>query len=49
MGCRFYEFDGRRRRCVWFETRITRIFPGWKEKFEAGEIKFRGCGFYEPP
>jgi hypothetical protein len=47
-GCRFYELIGERRHCIWFEARIKRLFPGWKDKFESGEIKFRGCGFYEP-
>jgi hypothetical protein len=46
--CRFYEIDGGRRQCIWFETRILRTFPGWRERFENGEIKFRGCGFYKP-
>lgn len=47
-GCRFYEIIGKRRHCIWFETRILKTFPAWKDKFEIGEIKFRSCGFYEP-
>jgi len=31
--------------CIWFETCISKFYPGWEEKFRKGLLKFKGCGF----
>ena len=45
VECKFYEYDGRYS-CRWFETRISRVFPRWKDDFRRGEIRFRKCGYF---
>lgn len=31
--------------CLWFDTSISKVYPGWEEKFRRGELKFKDCGF----
>lgn len=45
-GCKNYSFHDGEYHCIWFDVRIARTFPGWREDFRKGRIKFRGCGFY---
>jgi len=44
--CKFYEHRGRFR-CVWFEVKISKIFPMWSEIFSRGELKFKKCGYFQ--
>jgi hypothetical protein len=45
-GCKHYEMKKGGHYCIWFETKISKTFPGWDEDFRRGKLKFRGCGFY---
>ncbi len=47
-NCKYYVFIEGKYHCIWFEVKISRVFPMWKEKFERGEIKFADCGYFKP-
>ncbi len=34
--------------CVWFESKIAKVFPKWREDFREGKIRFKSCGYFAP-
>ena len=45
-SCKNYTVQDGGYHCIWFDVKIGKTFPGWKEDFKRGRIKFRECGFH---
>ena len=47
LNCRNYK-KANGYSCVWFENKISKVFPRWINDFREGKVVFRSCGFFEP-